>query len=150
MMQLGFFLQVKENHSILMRQQDRLLNLVMSQILDQHVAKMLSDVLYECTKSTHYDISDSFIITKSTGREAEETEMSEDEPDQSEDAATNSAVAEDEPSAADDNASVMKNHTDGEIPRNSTSVGEHDKENIEKSTLKCTANSSMEVISAAS
>jgi len=76
--------------------------------------------------------------------------MSEDEPDQSEDAATNSAVAEDEPSAADDNASVMKNHTDGEIPRNSTSVGEHDKENIEKSTLKCTANSSMEVISAAS
>lgn len=52
---------VEDNQPILLKQQDRLLGLVMSQILDQHVAKMISDVLYECTKKLSVNLSPSYI-----------------------------------------------------------------------------------------
>lgn len=40
--------RVPENRTLFLHHQSRLLSLVMSQILDQHVAQLLSDVLYEC------------------------------------------------------------------------------------------------------
>lgn len=43
--------RVPENRPYFVHQQSRLLNLVMSQILDQHVAQTLADVLYECSHS---------------------------------------------------------------------------------------------------
>ena len=137
-----------------MRQQDRLLNLVMSQILDQHVAKMLSDVRYECTKDTHCDITNSFIITKSApGGETEESEMSDQEEPTTTAENGSAAAFEDQgsDSVENDSDAVLKNNSDSNLRNHTTSGGEHDKENIEKSsTLKCTANTSMEVISAAS
>ena len=41
--------RIPENRSLFVHQQGRLLSLVMSQILDQTVANILSDVLYECS-----------------------------------------------------------------------------------------------------
>eukprot|EP00106_Octopus_bimaculoides_P023076 XP_014790518.1 PREDICTED: trithorax group protein osa-like isoform X2 [Octopus bimaculoides] len=43
--------RVPENRPCFVHQQSRLLTLVMSQILDQHVAQTLADVLYECSHS---------------------------------------------------------------------------------------------------
>ncbi|KAK6169602.1 hypothetical protein SNE40_020618 [Patella caerulea] len=42
--------RVEENRTLFVHQQSRLLALVMSQILDQTVAKILSDVLFECSQ----------------------------------------------------------------------------------------------------
>lgn len=41
---------VPDNRKMFMRQQSRLLNLVMSQILDQSVSNILSEVLFECSQ----------------------------------------------------------------------------------------------------
>lgn len=41
--------RVSENRSLFVQHQHRLLQLVTSQILDQHVASIVSDVLYECS-----------------------------------------------------------------------------------------------------
>lgn len=42
--------RVPENRPLFLQYQQRLLSLVMSQILDQHVAAILADVLYECSQ----------------------------------------------------------------------------------------------------
>ncbi|ESO84832.1 hypothetical protein LOTGIDRAFT_168320 [Lottia gigantea] len=42
--------RVEENRTLFVHQQSRILALVMSQILDQTVAKILSDVLFECSQ----------------------------------------------------------------------------------------------------
>lgn len=42
---------VPENRSLLLPHQQRLLHLVMSQFLDQHVARILSEVLFYCSKA---------------------------------------------------------------------------------------------------
>lgn len=42
--------RVPENRAIFMQHQHRLLQLVTSQILDQHVASIVADVLYECSQ----------------------------------------------------------------------------------------------------
>lgn len=42
--------RVPENRPLFMQHQQRLLSLVMSQILDQHVACIISDVLYNCSQ----------------------------------------------------------------------------------------------------
>ncbi|XP_064629672.1 AT-rich interactive domain-containing protein 1B-like isoform X4 [Lineus longissimus] len=43
--------RVPENRNFFIHNQSRLLTLVLSQILDQHVAQILADVLYECSRS---------------------------------------------------------------------------------------------------
>lgn len=43
--------RVPENRTLFVHHQSRLLALVMSQILDQHVAQILAEVLYECSQS---------------------------------------------------------------------------------------------------
>lgn len=42
--------RVPDNHKMFVQQQNRLLNLVMSQILDQSVSNTLSEVLFECSQ----------------------------------------------------------------------------------------------------
>ncbi|XP_076373913.1 trithorax group protein osa-like isoform X2 [Tachypleus tridentatus] len=44
--------RVPENKGLFMQHQQRLLNLVMSQILDQGVASIIADVLYECSQDS--------------------------------------------------------------------------------------------------
>ena len=44
--------RVPHNRRLLQPQQPRLLNLVMSQILDQTVSNTLAQVLYECSQSS--------------------------------------------------------------------------------------------------
>ncbi|XP_013384498.1 AT-rich interactive domain-containing protein 1B isoform X3 [Lingula anatina] len=46
---LLYLSRVPENRSLFLHHQERLLTLTMSQILDQHVAQILADVLYECS-----------------------------------------------------------------------------------------------------
>ena len=49
---LLYLARIPENRPIFMQHQQRLLALVMSQILDQHVASILSDVLYNCSQQS--------------------------------------------------------------------------------------------------
>lgn len=121
--------QVEENHCILLKQQDRLLNLVMSQILDQHVAKMLSDVLYECTKDSKTDIAQSFVVSDSV-EEAVSIESAQ------EGSVKEEAMEESSPSSSC--VDSVKISDDSEL----------DKENINKPSLE--TNNTMGMISAAS
>lgn len=117
------------NREILLKQQDRLLNLVMSQILDQHVAKMLSDVLYECTKDCQVSISPSYIIS---AQPLPDTESLDSEPDSS-----------------------VKEETEETDCKNDDTVDMKDckelgKENINNKTAPLETNNAMGMISAAS
>lgn len=51
--------QVPDNRPLFARHQGRLLSLVMSQILDQHVSRLLSSVLFECAKPSSSSSSSS-------------------------------------------------------------------------------------------
>lgn len=120
---------VEENQPILLKQQDRLLGLVMSQILDQHVAKMISDVLYECTKKLSVNLSQSYIQKKS--KDTKTVCPKED----------NSSIAECSSKSVVDSASVS---TEKKIVNNE----EVNKENINMTSLE--SSGSMEIISAVS
>lgn len=141
-----------------MRQQDRLLNLVMSQILDQHVAKMLSDVLYECTKDTLCTLPASFIQSEDAA-DCDGGEMSEGEMEQC--TSTSPTSSTDHTPADSQPKHTLHQLNNSEIPPhqlNSTTgdsiaagpaAAELDKENINKSMIGANS-SSVEMISAAS
>jgi len=135
---------VEENHDILLQQQDRLLNLVMSQILDQHVAKMLSGVLYECTRNSPFDIKPSYVISDEVADHIKEEKMDETETKQPSQSSPSVDQSEQE-------TKILNEEDSKEI--NLAEVINHqpelDKENINKSSI-LESNSAIGMISAAS
>ncbi len=54
---LRYMSQVPANQSLFLKQQDRLLTLVMSQVLDQQIASLLADIMYHCSHEPSSSLS---------------------------------------------------------------------------------------------